>query len=212
VTRNPPPVAVFDSQSAARQFFIDKIVEQAARDGVPLTNDERQMLRWSESAPDSVADIALAERLAAAISDADYEAKIRDLLRNSVAHDAAQDPGAKDRWSAARQVLSQGDHYILIMIDDALGTPSSVMQTRIVHLAYIILTSGLLATIWYASGFLGSPTYLSIWTGALGVLTLSQLAFLTIAIRRRYWVVLALSSVTLLGLAGFGYLLATMPS
>ena len=62
----------FRTQSDARQFFITKIAEQARKEGVPLTHDEQQMLLWSESAPDSVADPALAHRLAEAISDADY--------------------------------------------------------------------------------------------------------------------------------------------
>ena len=86
------------------------------------------------------------------------------------------------------------------------------MDTRIVSLTYVVLTSGLLATIWHSSRFFGSPTYFSIWVGSLVALTLSQVAFLTIAIRRRYRVVLVLSSITLLGLAGFVFLLATMPS
>jgi hypothetical protein len=114
-------MATFRSQSEARQFFIDKVVGQAAKDGVPLTDDERQMLRWSESAPDSIADVALAERLTAAISDADYEAKIESFLLRSFEEDTAADARAKDRWSEAWTVLNQGDHYILVIISQAVG-------------------------------------------------------------------------------------------
>ena len=88
---------------------------------MPLTDDERQMLLWSESAPDSVADVALAKRLAAVISDAGYEAKIGSLLRSRFADESAHDPQAKDRWSEAWKVLSQGDYYILVIINDAVG-------------------------------------------------------------------------------------------
>jgi hypothetical protein len=115
-------MTAFGSQSDARQFFIDRIVEQARKDGVPLTDDERQMLLWSESAPDSVADPALAERLADMISDADYEAKIGGLLRRSFADETARDPHhSKDRWSEAWKALGQGDHYILVIINEAVG-------------------------------------------------------------------------------------------
>jgi hypothetical protein len=114
-------MAAFHTQSDARRFFIERIIEQAARDGVALTHDEQQMLSWSESAPDSVADPALAERLAAVISDVDYEAKVGNLLRRSLAADRARDHQARDRWSDAWKVLSQGDHYILAIVNEAIG-------------------------------------------------------------------------------------------
>jgi hypothetical protein len=111
----------FATETEARQFFVEKIVQQAQREGVSLSDDERQMLLWSESASDSVADAALAERLAAEISDADYESKIVGLLRSSFKGDTALDPGAKQEWGTALSVLSRGDHYILVMINEAVG-------------------------------------------------------------------------------------------
>ena len=80
------------------------------------------MLRWSESEPDSVADPALAERLAATIADADYEAKIAALLSRSFARDVASDPGSKQVWSEAMNILSRGDHYVLVMLNQSVGT------------------------------------------------------------------------------------------
>jgi len=111
----------FATATDARPFFVEKIVQQAQREGVSLSEDERQMLLWSESAPDSVADAALAERLAAEVSDADYESKIVGLLRSSFKGDTALDPGAKQEWGTALSVLNRGDHYILVMINDAVG-------------------------------------------------------------------------------------------
>ena len=111
----------FATETEARQFFIEKIVQQAQREGVSLSEDERQMLLWSESAPNSVADPALAERLAAEISDADYESKVVELLRSSFKGDTAVHPSAKEVWGAALSVLRRGDHYILVMISEAVG-------------------------------------------------------------------------------------------
>ena len=111
----------FATQTEARQFFVERIVRQAQTDGVSLSEDERQMLSWSESAPDSVADSALAERLASVISDADYEAKIAGLLRSSFKGDVAVDPDAKSAWATALSVLRRGDHYLLVMINEAVG-------------------------------------------------------------------------------------------
>jgi hypothetical protein len=111
----------FATQTEARQFFIEKITEQAQREGIAISYDERQMLLWSASAPDSVADPALAERLAQEISDADYETKIAGLLKNSFKADTAVDPAAKETWRAAVTVLSAGDHYIVIMVEQAIA-------------------------------------------------------------------------------------------
>jgi hypothetical protein len=115
-----PRMRSFATETEARQFFVEKIVQQAQREGVSLSDDERQMLLWSESAPDSVADPALAERLAGQISDADYESKIVGLLRSSFKGDAAADPSAKAVWVTALSVLRRGDHYILVMINEAV--------------------------------------------------------------------------------------------
>jgi hypothetical protein len=111
----------FATETEARQFFVEKIVQQAQSEGVSLCEDEQQMLLWSESAPDSVADAALAERLAAEIPDAEYESKIVDLLRRSFDAETAIEPAAKEVWGTALSVLSRGDHYILVMINEALG-------------------------------------------------------------------------------------------
>ena len=79
------------------------------------------MLLWSESEQDSVVDPALAQRLSAVISDADYEAKIAGLLSRCFAHDVASDPGRKQAWSKAMNILRKGDYYLLVMLDQSVG-------------------------------------------------------------------------------------------
>ena len=81
------PAPIFHTQTKARRFFVDRIVQQAHAEQIKLTEDERQMLLWSESAPDSVADPELLERLAGEISDAAYESKIAGLVQRSFAAD-----------------------------------------------------------------------------------------------------------------------------
>ena len=86
-----------------------------------MSDDQKQMLLWSEVEPDSVADPALAERLSAAIPDTDYEAKIAGLLTRSFSRDVATDADRKRVWSDAMNVLSRGDHYLLVMINQSVG-------------------------------------------------------------------------------------------
>jgi hypothetical protein len=116
--RIPP---MFHTQSEARRFFVDRIIQQAETEHVKLSEDEREMLLWSESAPDSVADPELVGRLEAEISDADYESKIAGLVQRSFAADVAVDHQTKQRWRQAWTVLNHGDHYILVMINAAVG-------------------------------------------------------------------------------------------
>jgi hypothetical protein len=112
---------MFHTQSEARRFFVDRIIQQADREHVRLSEDERQMLLWSESGSDAVGDPELAHRLAAEISDADYESKITGLLRRSFAADVVADQSSRESWRDAWSVLNRGDHYILIMINAAVG-------------------------------------------------------------------------------------------
>jgi hypothetical protein len=108
------------TQSEAKQLFVDKVTQRAQIERVELSDDERQMLSWSESR-DSVLDFALAERLALQISDADYEVKVEGLLRRSFREEVAADPQAKEVWRQAWSVLKPGDDYILIMVEQAVG-------------------------------------------------------------------------------------------
>jgi len=118
----------FQTPLQARRFFEDKIAERADLEGAPLSPDERLMLRWSESEPDSIADPELADRLAAEISDRDYEAKIAGLLARSYAADLARDSNAKTTWTDAFRVLKQADYYVGIMVDRAVGRRTAAMR------------------------------------------------------------------------------------
>ena len=112
---------MFQTPLQARRFLEDRIAQQADLEGVPLSRDERLMLTWSESEPDSIADPELVDRLAAEISDEDYVVKIAGLLARSYAADLARDSTAKAIWTDAFRVLKQADYYMGIMVDQAVG-------------------------------------------------------------------------------------------
>jgi hypothetical protein len=110
-----------NTQSEAKRFFATKVTERARTEGVALSDAERRMLYWSESDPEFKADPALVEQLGSEMSDEDYEAKIAALLQNAFTAESAIDSRAREVWQQARSVLKRGDHYILIMIDRAVG-------------------------------------------------------------------------------------------
>lgn len=112
---------VFGSQSDAKRFFVDRIVTEATAERSPLSDAGSQMLSFSESDPEFIVDAALVDRLAAEISDEDYEAKVAGLLERIYKRDVARDPAARDTYREAYTALNRGDHYLLVMIDRALG-------------------------------------------------------------------------------------------
>ena len=112
---------MFSSQGQAKRFFADRIVAQAAREGQPLSENERWMLSFSESDPELVVDHARVAALAAEISDPDYENKIAGLIERACTADIASSPDALPSYREAFTVLNQGDHYLLIMLKRGLA-------------------------------------------------------------------------------------------
>jgi hypothetical protein len=119
---------MFRTPLQARRFFEDKISQQTELEGAPLSPDERLMLTWSESEPDSIADPELVDRLAAEISDEDYQAKIAGLLARSYTADVARDSTARTTWTDAYRVMNQADYYMGILVDRAVG--QRTVETR----------------------------------------------------------------------------------
>jgi hypothetical protein len=96
-------------------------VAQAVAEGTPLSDAERRMLSFSESDPEVAVDPALVAALQAEITDEDYEAKIASLIERSWTRDVEADTDARALYRDALMTLSQGDHYLLVMLDRALG-------------------------------------------------------------------------------------------
>jgi hypothetical protein len=109
------------TKDEARRFFIDRLIAEAERSGVALSVNERKTLDWSEVEPGCVSDPTVAEALSQEISDEAYEAKICRLLEAAYEHDVTADAGAKAAYRDAYSLLKQGDYYLLVMIEEALG-------------------------------------------------------------------------------------------
>ena len=111
---------MFTSQGQAKRFFVEKVIAQAATEGVPLSDAEQRILSFSESDPEFVVSPGLVEKLQAEISDDAYETKIAGLIEGAWRRDVESDSNAGAVYREALRVLSQGDHYLLVMIDRAL--------------------------------------------------------------------------------------------
>jgi hypothetical protein len=111
----------FASQAQAKRFFVERILAQAKREGLPLSSDEEWMLSFSESDPEFVVDVGRVQALEAVIPESDYEAKIAGLAHRACEADLASSSSKLADYREAFRTLNRGDHYLLIMLRQGLG-------------------------------------------------------------------------------------------
>jgi hypothetical protein len=112
---------LFSSQFEGKKFFVDKVISQALKEGIALSEAEKYMLQWTEVEEGFLIDEKLNEKFREETTDEEYEKKIRFLLKRAYESDVAVNPRIKEMYHSAYDALRDGDHYILIMVKDALG-------------------------------------------------------------------------------------------
>jgi hypothetical protein len=112
---------VFTDERGAKSFFVERIIAQAKKEGVNLSESERYMLAWSENDPTFAQIPALTRQFEKDTTAATFEEKVIGLLKRAFEEDLQRDSQSKETYRDAYSVLSQGDHYLLIMIKAAFG-------------------------------------------------------------------------------------------
>jgi hypothetical protein len=134
----------FHSGREAKEFLISRIVAEAQRENVLLSEVERKMLYFTESGwtlPDMA---AVSEDFDSECDQNEYEKKIARLIRNAAKHDRKESREEYDAWWAAIRFLRREDHYILVMIGIA-GLRPAGDQLRLLGAGLGIVTCILLA-------------------------------------------------------------------
>jgi hypothetical protein len=106
----------------AKDFLAGKIVAEAKREGNPLTEVERKMLYFTETGwtlPDMAAVSGEFDR---DYDQDEYERKIGGLVCGLLDREELQ--GERETWNRAVEKLSEGDHYLLVLIDAASSSRS----------------------------------------------------------------------------------------
>jgi hypothetical protein len=109
--------SAFSSAREAKEFLVAKIVEEAQREGVALSEVERKMLYFTESGwtlPD-IMDVSA--KFDEEYDQAEYETKIAKLIKHAVKRTEKENPEEYKGWLAAVERLSKEDHYILAMTE-----------------------------------------------------------------------------------------------
>jgi hypothetical protein len=109
----------FATDREAKEFLIGKIVDQAQRDGVALSDVERKNLYWSETGwtlPDiDEVDVAFERDY----SRDQYEKKIVQIIRQLRARERRDRVPDFALFEKAIEKLREGDHYVLGLIDES---------------------------------------------------------------------------------------------
>ncbi len=98
-------------------FLVDRILAEAQRDGVSLSEVERKMLYFSETAW-TLPDMAeVGQEFCNHYDQAEFEWKISGIIRKI--QRAPLDKAEERSWHSAIGALRNKDHYLLVLINSA---------------------------------------------------------------------------------------------
>jgi hypothetical protein len=131
----------------AKDFLVAQTAEQAALEGVPLSDLEKRMMYFTEIEEMHEDPIKLNEEFEAQYDSDEYEAKIYKLLHHAYARIKKENPEAARQWSEAILELRKGDHYILVLLNESSLTGSSLTGSTLTgrppHDSLKLLAAGL---------------------------------------------------------------------
>jgi hypothetical protein len=111
----------FSNQREAKEYLVSKIVEEAQREGVALSEVERKMLYFTESGWTLPDIMEVNEEFDREYDQDTYETKIAKLSQRIVKRIRKEQPEEYEAWKEAVHRLSKGDHYLLVMVGQAEG-------------------------------------------------------------------------------------------
>ena len=134
-------MTTFTSAHEAKEFLIDLIVQEAQQESVPLSETERKMLYFSESAS-TLTDIdQVSADFERDYDQAEYERRIATIVWTLKARLKRENPEELKAWDGAVRQLRKEDHYLLVLIDAAKPpTRAYTLRSPIVWLVALAIT------------------------------------------------------------------------
>jgi hypothetical protein len=106
----------FHSGREAKEFLVSRIVAEAQRENIPLSEVERKMLYFTESGSRLSDIMEVSEDFDREYDQDKYEHKIAELATKAYRRIRKGSRDDYDRWWAAIRLLQREDHYISVMI------------------------------------------------------------------------------------------------
>lgn len=133
----------FQNGREAKEYLISRIVEEAQRDNVSLSEIERKMMYFTESGW-TLPDITqVSEEFDREYRQDAYEKKIARLVAKTYKNIPKRSRDEYERWWTAVRLLKKEDHYISVMIAMAglrpRGDQSKLLAAGLAIVACILL-------------------------------------------------------------------------
>jgi hypothetical protein len=167
----------------AKDFLVTQTAEQAALEGVPLSDLERRMMYFTETGECPEDPLALNEEFEKEYDTDEYETKVKRLFANAHRRLKEERSPALAEWEESLKALDQTDDYILILCDRSLlarlGNPEALPLVLffVFRLGFLVLAA---YVVWNFLKFLLRITGIS---GASLFGVIFVIIFLAVAIR-----------------------------
>jgi hypothetical protein len=132
----------------AKEYLIRRILAQADRDGVPLSDVERKMQYFSETGWTLPDTLFVSQVFDQNYDQNEYETKIGQIVRRI--HDQPEGNRDDDHWDEAVRRLRDEDHYLTVLIDGASNRPVAISRWK---MAGVFMAGGAIAAVVLRIGF-----------------------------------------------------------
>jgi len=148
----------FQTGRDAKEHLIRRILVQAERDDIPLSEVERNMLHFYETDWTLPNMMAVSQEFDRMYSQGEYERKIGQLIRRI--YDQPDENRDGHQWKEAVQRLRGVDHYLLVLIDGAStrSTRTSRWETARLILAGALVEAVFLPILFFIKVHVADPT------------------------------------------------------
>src|SRR5215472_15873952 len=99
----------------AKDFLVEQTAQQAAIQGVALSDLEKRMMYFTEWDDSCENPVALNEEFEAQNDTPNYETKIAGLMKSAYERIKKEKLDTKRLWDEAIRTLGEADHYILVL-------------------------------------------------------------------------------------------------
>ena len=105
-----------DNARDAKEFLISKIVMEAQREGIPLSETERKMLYFTENGFTLPDIMQVSEEFDREYDQNEYEKKIAAIIAKAYKRTVQDSRDDYEKWWSAVQFLKKEDHYLSVLI------------------------------------------------------------------------------------------------
>jgi hypothetical protein len=141
----------------AKDFLIEQTSQQAAIQGIALSDLEKRMMYFTEWDDSGGNPIELNEEFESQYDTPHYERKIAGLMRNAYKRIKNEKLNTQRLWDEAIRTLGEGDHYILVLWGASNSRKRSPHDHVKLLLAGILLATFMMFALWLVNREVKSP-------------------------------------------------------